>query len=73
MSAHITCSTHRLQMDAEAHGILVQLRRTMRLILTEHDWWHLPRFALGISAGGAQAMILAARFPFQVPKPSASL
>ena len=46
----------------------MQLRRTMRLVLTEHDWWQLPGFALGMSAGGAQALILAARFPLQVPK-----
>ncbi|CAL5222218.1 g4550 [Coccomyxa viridis] len=42
-----------------------ELRRTMRLILEEHDWWHLPRFLLGTSAGGSAAMILAARFPVQ--------
>ena len=40
----------------------------MRLILEEHDWWHLPRFVLGTSAGGSAAMILATRFPVQVAR-----
>ena len=37
------------------------------MVLEEHDWWQLPRFFLGTSAGGSAAMILAARFPVQVP------
>ena len=38
----------------------------MREILTQRDWWHLPRFVYGSSRGGAMALIMAQRFPFQV-------
>ena len=58
---------------AETCVVMLQLRRTMRLILEEHDWWHLPRFLLGTSAGGSAAMILATRFPVQVPRRYAPL
>lgn len=44
----------------------VQLVRTLRHVLSAHDWWHLPRFAFGSSRGGAMTLILAMRFPFQV-------
>jgi enterochelin esterase-like enzyme len=44
----------------------VQLVNTMREILTVRDWWQLPRFVYGSSRGGAMALIVAQRFPFQV-------
>ena len=44
----------------------MQLVNTMREILTRRDWWHLPRFVYGSSRGGAMALIMAQRFPFQV-------
>ena len=44
----------------------VQLRRVLRLILDERDWWGMPRYVLGTSAGGSAALLLAARFPVQV-------
>lgn len=49
-----------------AVGMCVQLVRTLRHVLSAHDWWHLPRFAFGSSRGGAMTLILAMRFPFQV-------
>ena len=46
--------------------LCMQLVNTMREILTRRDWWHLPRFVYGSSRGGAMALIMAQRFPFQV-------
>ena len=43
----------------------MQLVNTMREVLTKRDWWHLPRFVYGSSRGGAMALIMAQRFPFQ--------
>ena len=43
----------------------MQLVNTMREVLTARDWWHLPRFVYGSSRGGAMALIMAQRFPFQ--------
>ena len=51
----------------------VQLVRTLRQVLSSHDWWHLPRFAFGSSRGGAMTLILAMRFPFQVGDRTSSL
>ncbi len=38
----------------------------LRLIIDERDWWGMPRFVMGTSAGGLAALLLAARFPVQV-------
>ncbi|CAL5222477.1 g4849 [Coccomyxa viridis] len=42
-----------------------ELVNAMREVLTKQDWWHLPRFVYGSSRGGAMALIMAQRFPFQ--------
>ena len=70
--AHAT-SSEELGVDKEALLMTIfsitlrmQLVNTMREILTRRDWWHLPRFVYGSSRGGAMALIMAQRFPFQV-------
>lgn len=45
--------------------LCAQLVNTMREVLSQRDWWHLPRFVYGSSRGGAMALIMAQRFPFQ--------
>lgn len=45
--------------------LCMQLVNAMREVLTKQDWWHLPRFVYGSSRGGAMALIMAQRFPFQ--------
>ncbi len=53
-----------------SHGRLrLQLKRAIRHVLEERDWWGLPRYLLGASAGGAVALLFASRFPVQVRAP----
>ncbi|KAK9820955.1 hypothetical protein WJX81_006047 [Elliptochloris bilobata] len=42
-----------------------EMVRTLRQILTDNRWWHLPRYAMGTSRGGAMALIIALHFPLQ--------
>lgn len=44
----------------------MQLKRAVRHILEERDWWRLPRYFVGSSSGGAAALLFATRFPVQV-------
>ena len=39
--------------------------RALQQILTDNKWWHLPRYAMGTSRGGAMGLILALHFPLQ--------
>lgn len=42
-----------------------QMVRALQQILTDNEWWHLPRYAMGTSRGGAMALILALHLPLQ--------
>ena len=58
-------SSSNILTKAHRRPVCVQLVNTMREVLTMRDWWHLPRFVYGSSRGGAMALIMAQRFPFQ--------
>ncbi|KAK9916516.1 hypothetical protein WJX75_003600 [Coccomyxa subellipsoidea] len=49
----------------EANIEIPELKRAIRHVLEERNWWRLPRYFYGSSAGGAAALLLATRFPVQ--------
>ena len=64
--ADCRCAWRMQGAPVDGKHVLVQLVNTMREILTVRNWWQLPRFVYGSSRGGAMALIMAQRFPFQV-------
>lgn len=64
--ADLRCAWRMQGATVDGEHVHAQLVNTMREILTVRDWWQLPRFVYGSSRGGAMALIMAQRFPFQV-------
>jgi len=49
--------------------VAVQIIKVIKHVLSEREWWHLPRYAFGSSSGGCIALELAMRFPLQAGHP----
>lgn len=64
--ADCRCAWRVQGATVDSDHVHAQLVNTMREILTVRSWWQLPRFVYGSSRGGAMALIMAQRFPFQV-------